>query len=101
MIEMNLGLGLYEINNPEFQEKDFKEGSIAEKVMIVDDQKDKSGDESSSSSGSDSLLDDEDYRNMQMKAMWGAFQSQNTYKDNESQGQKPQVNIQVLNEQNN
>jgi len=39
MIEMNLGLGLYDINNPNYDESSFKPGSLAPMMMINKEQK--------------------------------------------------------------
>lgn len=59
MIEMNLGLGLYDINNPNYDESSFKPGSLAPMMMINKEQKQKQEGESSDSDSSSFENDEE------------------------------------------
>lgn len=58
MVEMSLGLGLYDINNPNYDESSFKPGSLAPMMMINKEKK--KGDGESSDSDSSSFENDEE-----------------------------------------
>ena len=49
MIEMNLEIGVYDVQNPDFNEKDFKPSSLPP-VLLVDDDSSSSSDSESSDS---------------------------------------------------